>query len=159
MVAFLVLFPLGLAVCLLQDKPLKAARLVCLSFILLTAPTGWSVDKEIPQRDRGGEFATDTADQFPLSYIYGSVVEKDLIRDDKGKYATNIRFQPRYASELFTQNVLFCGNRAEAFNQMAGPVVVTYRRVAHKLVKDVPCFDLLSVDRVESQQQEAVTVR
>lgn len=51
----------------------------------------------------------------------------------KGKYATNITFQPRYAAESFTENVLFCGNWAEQFNGVEGPVVVTYRRIAHHM--------------------------
>ena len=59
-------------------------------------------------------------------------------------------FQPRYASQLFTKSVLFCGNRVDAF-QGADAIVVTYRRIPHRMVEGVPCFDLVSVDRVESR--------
>jgi hypothetical protein len=91
-------------------------------------------------------------DQNPYNYIYGSVVKGNLIRDDKGRYAINVTFQPRYASELFTENVLFCGNRADVFNGIEGPVVVTYKRVPHQLVQGVPCFDLVTVDQIDAKK-------
>jgi hypothetical protein len=87
-------------------------------------------------------------DQNPYAYLYGSVAKGDVIRDHKGQYATSVMFQPRYASQLFTKSVLFCGNRADAFHG-ADTIVVTYRRVPHRMVEGVPCFDLVSVDRVE----------
>jgi hypothetical protein len=87
-------------------------------------------------------------DQNPYAYLYGSVAKGDVIRDHKGRYATSVMFQPRYASQLFTKSVLFCGNRVEAFHG-ADTVVVTYRRIPHRMVEGVPCFDLVSVDRVE----------
>ena len=71
-----------------------------------------------------------------------------MIRDHKGQYATSVIFQPRYASQLFTKSVLFCGNRVDAFHG-ADTIVVTYRRVPHRMVEGVPCFDLVSVERVE----------
>ena len=91
--------------------------------------------------------------QNPYSYIYGSVVKGNVIRDDKGRYAFNITFQPRYASEIFTENVLFCGNRSDVFNGIEGPVVVTYKRVPHQLVQGVPCFDLVTVDQIEAKKE------
>ena len=87
-------------------------------------------------------------DQNPYTYLYGSVAKGNVIRDQKGHYATSVMFQPRYASELFTKSVLFCGNRVDAFRG-ADTIVVTYRRIPHRMVEGVPCFDLVSVDRVE----------
>jgi hypothetical protein len=87
-------------------------------------------------------------DQNPYAYLYGSVAKGDVIRDHKGQYATSVMFQPRYASQLFTKSVLFCGNRADAFPG-ADTIVVTYRRVPHRMVEGVPCFDLVSVERAE----------
>ena len=87
-------------------------------------------------------------DQNPYAYLYGSVAKGDVIRDQKGQYATSVMFQPRYASQLFTKSVLFCGNRVDAFHG-ADAIVVTYRRIPHRMVKGVPCFDLVSVDRVQ----------
>jgi hypothetical protein len=87
-------------------------------------------------------------DQNPYAYLYGSVAKGDVIRDHRGQYATSVMFQPRYASRLFTKSVLFCGNRVDAFHG-ADTIVVTYRRVPHRMVEGVPCFDLVSVDRVE----------
>lgn len=159
MFACLVSFPPTLTRWRLRRELPDFTRVVCLSLVVLMAPVGLSADKEVTHRDHGDEFATDTSGQFPLSYIYGSVVEKNLIHDGKGKYATNITFQPRYASELFTQSVLFCGNRADVFNEVEGPIVVTYGRIAHKMVQDVPCFDLLRVDRVESKSEAALSAR
>jgi hypothetical protein len=87
-------------------------------------------------------------DQNPYAYLYGSVAKGDVIRDQKGQYATSVIFQPRYASVMFTKIVLFCGNRVDAF-QAAATIVVTYRRIPHRMVEGVPCFDLVSVERVE----------
>lgn len=90
----------------------------------------------------------------PYSYLYGSVVSKGVIRGGKGQDATNVTFQPRYASDLATESVLFCGNRLDMFED-AGPIVVTYERVAHKAVENVACFDLVSVDHVNSPRPES----
>ncbi len=127
----------------------KRALCSCL-FVLLSGNV--LIARENTQRTHSDPVSK-TYDPTPPNYLYGSVVEKNLIRDEKGKYATNITFQPRYVSELFTESVLFCGNRSDAFDGLEGPVVVTYGRVAHTMVRDVPCFDLVSVDRVQSSQQ------
>lgn len=92
------------------------------------------------------------SEQNPYSYIYGSVAKGNLIQDGRGRFATNVTFQPRYASEVFSESVLFCGNRATAFNGLDGPVVVTYKRIPHQMLRGVPCFDLVSVDRVDADQ-------
>jgi hypothetical protein len=142
-----------------QSRLAMFARIFCLSVIILTLPIRIQAEKEGSHPDHSYDFVTQTAGDFPLSYVYGSIVEKSLIHDGRGKYATNITFQPRYASELFTKSVLFCGNHADAFDGIDGPVVVTFGRVAHKLVKDVPCFDLLNVDRVELKDPKTLSAR
>jgi len=119
--------------------------------IMLTGGLCANGDVVVARSHQGA--ASDSADdQNPYSYIYGSVTKRDMIRDDKGQDATNITFQPRYTSEVFTKSVLFCGDRTDAFNKVDGPIVVTYKRVPHRMVEGVPCFDLVSVDHVESRR-------
>ena len=110
---------------------------------------------DVAHHDRRNALPASDYKQNPYSYVYGSIVERDIIRGDKGQYGTNIAFQPRYASEVFIESVLFCGDRADMFRNVEGPVVVTYRRVAHKLVRNVPCFELVTVDRIESSQEQS----
>ena len=136
---------------LLQEKLPKFAPHFFLLLAIFVVPRELSAVKEVDHGGHPAGLAEDAYDQPPLSYIYGSVVEESLIRDGKGKYATNITFQPRYVSKLFTRSLLFCGNRTDVFEGVQGPVVVTYERIAHKLIREVPCFDLLNVDPVEPQ--------
>jgi hypothetical protein len=156
---FLGSFPRTLKTWLVPGDMPSNGCLVSLLLVVLTSPVSLPAEQNLAHSNPPYEFATNTSSEFPLSYIYGSVVENNVIRDRKGGYATNIQFQPRYASEVFTENVLFCGNRAAVFAVTNGPIVVTYGRIAHKLVNKVPCFDLLSVDHVESKDERTVTAK
>lgn len=126
-----------------------AAYFLCSAFVALTMVSPSPANDVLRQNHTPTSVAEDY-DPTPVNYIYGLVLEKNLIRDNKGKFATNITFKPRYVSDLLTESVLFCGNRAEEFDQADGPIVVSYSRVAHSMIKDVPCFNLVSIDRVES---------
>jgi hypothetical protein len=120
---------------------------VCFIVMLVVGSLGASGDVVARSR-RSVVLAGLDDDQNAYAYLYGSVAKGDVIRDHKGHYATSVMFQPRYASQLFTKSVLFCGNRVDAFHG-ADTIVVTYRRIPHRMVEGVPCFDLVSVDRVE----------
>ena len=102
---------------------------------------------------RLSEFQTPSFERNPYSYMYGMVSRGNVIRDDHGHYATNITFQPRYASGVFVETIFFCGNHSGVFNGVSGPIVVTYKREAHQMVRGVPCFDLVSVDRIQAADE------
>jgi hypothetical protein len=129
----------------LSASPLKFFSCACLIVLI---PAGIvSAGRNTARHDQTSDAVVEAP--APMNYLYGSVLQKNLIRDNKGKYGTNITFQPQYVSESMTESVLFCGDRADAFDSVDGPVVITYRRISHKMLRDVPCFDLVSVDRVE----------
>lgn len=90
----------------------------------------------------------------PNTYIMGAIAAADIIVEkDHGRtrFATNIRFTPAYTFLLYSETVLFCGNRAKDFNGQVGVIVVTYRKQAHEIVSGVACHDLEAVDKVASQ--------
>ncbi len=122
-------------------------------FLVLILPSNISAKRNLENPDAEKVISPKT-DENPYNYLYGSVAETNLIRDRKGQYATNISFQPRYASALFIQNLLFCGNKSETFRSFSGPLVVTYKRLPHQLIQGVPCFDLIRVDRVASSPEQ-----
>jgi len=123
----------------------------------LIFPSGTSAKRQLENSNPAT--ALPKSDENPYNYLYGSVAETNLIRDRKGQYATNISFQPRYASAMFLETVLFCGNESETFRSFAGPLVVTYKRLPHQLIQGVPCFDLVRVDRVESGSERTAESR
>jgi hypothetical protein len=118
--------------------------------VMLVVGSLWASGDVVARSRQNVVLAGADQEQNPYAYLYGSVAKGDVIRDHKGQYATSVMFQPRYASQLFTKSVLFCGNRVDAF-EGADAIVVTYRRIPHRMVEGVPCFDLVSVDRVESR--------
>jgi hypothetical protein len=124
---------------------------LCFVVMLVVGSLGASGD--VVARSRPSVALTGADDgQNPYAYLYGSVAKGDVIRDPKGQYATSVMFRPRYASQLFTKSVLFCGNRVDLFHG-ADAIVVTYRRIPHRMIEGVPCFDLVSVDRVQPPPQ------
>lgn len=68
--------------------------------------------------------------------------------------ATSISFQPYNTMELYTEQVLFCGDVTKKFEGKTGPMVVTYDRVAHKMFRGVACHALVSVFEVHDDQIE-----
>ena len=86
----------------------------------------------------------------PNAYLYGNIVDGTIL-GDKDLY-TNVRFQPSHVFLLYTETVLFCGDKSEKFNGMVGPIVVTYEKVAHTMYQGVACHTLVSVDHVIAKE-------
>lgn len=90
----------------------------------------------------------------PNIYMYASVAchgEMDCgVFERGGKVATAVNFSPAHTSLQFTEEVLFCGDVADSFQQR-GPLVITYRRAASAIVAGVACHMLVSVDRVAAK--------
>ncbi len=80
----------------------------------------------------------------PYSYLFALPIE--------GKYVDgnlNVRFQPYATPDLFDESVLFCGDVSEKFDGKKGPLVLTYRTQAGRMVQGVGCHELLSVFEVK----------
>lgn len=115
-----------------------------LTILLLAVPGHCSV----PQRSNNlGAVISDTN---PNTYLYASIIDGAVIGNEKKEF-TVIRFQPAHTFELYDESVLFCGNRAEDFRSMMGPIVVTYTTVAHTAYQGVGCHDLIDVEKVASK--------
>jgi hypothetical protein len=91
----------------------------------------------------------------PYIYNFGAIVDGAIIVDPKSnKRGTNIRFQPFATFELYTENILFCGNRADDFRTATGPIVLTYKRVAHEMIDGVACHELEAITKVAIPKDE-----
>ena len=80
----------------------------------------------------------------PYTYLFGLPIE--------GKYVDgnlNLRVQPYATAELFDESVLFCGDVAVAFEGRKGPLVITYRTQAGRMVQGIGCHELVSVFEVK----------
>lgn len=88
----------------------------------------------------------------PNIYMFGSVAGGSVIQG--GSHGgTNVRFQPAHSFALYTEDILFCGQRGVEFNAAAGgPVVVTYKRQAHEMIDGIGCHELVSIDKVEKKE-------
>jgi len=83
----------------------------------------------------------------PFTYLYGKALDGTVIVDREKVGGVSIKFQPSYTYTLFTETVLFCGDVADDF-EGASLVIVTYERQSHRLVKGVPCHELVRVDKL-----------
>jgi len=106
-------------------------------------------------RSQGNSLGVDIPYENPFIYIFGGIVDGAVVEDaNTHKEATTIRFQPFGTFELYTESLMFCGNRADAFHGMGGPIVITYRRVAHEMVGGQACHELNSVNHVAADKDQ-----
>jgi hypothetical protein len=86
--------------------------------------------------------------QNPYTYLFALPVSGVLLAD--GNF-TNMRFQPYAAAAMFDESILFCGDVSEFFNgKVNGPVVLTYRTQASRMLEGIGCHDLVSVFQVQT---------
>jgi hypothetical protein len=91
----------------------------------------------------------------PFIYNFGNIQAGAVVRDPvTDKMATNIQFQPYGTFELYSEQLFFCGNRAEDFRGAVGPIVLTYKRVAHTMVGGVACHELEAVTKVAADKDD-----
>lgn len=85
----------------------------------------------------------------PNTYLFGVIVNlsenPNRVITDRRRFATILTFQPYNTFNLFTESVMFCGNLAPAFAPVRGPIVVTYKTVAHQMVNGVACHEFVDV--------------
>lgn len=78
----------------------------------------------------------------------GSQDNCSILKDEKGRKYTNLKFQPYNTMSLFEEPVLFCGDVSDQFAGKRGAMVVTYRRQATLNYRGIGCHDLDSVFEV-----------
>jgi hypothetical protein len=89
----------------------------------------------------------------PNVAIVASVVSGEIHTEENGQANTNLRIHPRFMYGLFDESILFCGNEVGRVTNPDGRILqgfyaFTYRRTALRLVDGVPCFRLVSVDKL-----------
>ena len=96
----------------------------------------------------------------PNTYLFGVIVNQPenpnrVIMDGRRRLATILTFQPYNTFNLFTEAVTFCGNLTSAFAPVRGPIVVTYKTVAHEMVNGVACHEFVDVFKVVPPPDES----
>ena len=94
----------------------------------------------------------------PFTYLFGAIINMPenpnrVFRGKNGKLATLLTVQPAHVFELYTEELLLCGNRAEDFKDAIGPIVITYKTQAHEMVDGVSCHELQSVYQVKAKEE------
>lgn len=118
-----------------------ASLLIVLNFVFVVAATAEPSAKQNRPNSLGVEQVYDN----PNIYLFGIIVDGALI---DGHSYTNLRFQPYNTMSLYNETVLFCGDLSEDINNKKGPLIVTYKRVAHRMFKGVPCHEFVSAFEV-----------
>ena len=121
------------------------ALLTLCVFLALAAVAHCETTK--PRHDNA--FGAIIAYENPYIYNFGAIIDGALI--DHGR-ATSIRFQPYGTFELYNENILFCGNQARPLRTATGPIVLTYKRVAHETVDGIGCHELESIDHIQDRE-------
>ena len=88
-----------------------------------------------------------TYNDNPNRYIEGAVIAESIHEDNKRVFTT-LRVQPTHTYGLFTEELTFCGDQAEMFNGVRGPVVITFSKTMHHTW----CYDLYSVHQVAEKK-------
>jgi hypothetical protein len=86
----------------------------------------------------------------PYTYMFGSFAGGNYVHT-KSRVGTLIVFQPAHTFELFTQEVLFCGDQGDEFRDLTGPIIVTYKTRAHEAVSGIGCHELVSIHHVQAE--------
>jgi hypothetical protein len=82
----------------------------------------------------------------PYTYRAGAVVTGFDIDEGKGLV---IRIQPIGTYNLFSEDILFCGNPIDKLEGLHNPILLTYATLAHRTVRGVGCHELLRADEVK----------
>jgi len=116
---------------------------ICLLFLLLFVAAVFA-DTSNKQTNAFGAIVYQ---DNPYNYEYGKAVAASYVQDE-GHVGLNVRFQPSRTYTLFTETILFCGDVWEQFEN-SSLVIVTYERESHRLIKGIPCRELIAVDRLK----------
>jgi len=138
---------------------LAALMLGALWLVVLTLSEGQAHGASIGGTKHDNSLGVVVEYSNPYSYLFGNIVSvpqnpNRVERDSKGRVATILTVQPAFTFELYTEEVVFCGNRASDFREMVGPIVIVYKRVAHEQVSGVACHELEGVFHVTAEEAQ-----
>ena len=85
----------------------------------------------------------------PFVYLMGLPVRGTLLYD-KGtdKWATSVTLSPSWATMLFEQTVLLCGDQTDSLGGLRGVLVITYRARAAVMFQGIACHSFISASEV-----------
>ena len=97
----------------------------------------------------------------PNVYLFGIIAcgsndNCSILRDDKDRKYTNLKFQPFATMAMYEEAVLFCGDVSEEFNNKRGALVITYRRQATLNYRGIGCHDLEGVFEVPAPKESGI---
>jgi hypothetical protein len=75
----------------------------------------------------------------------GVIVDGSVVKSRKGRVAVNLHVQPYGTFELYTEQVLLCGEPTDALRHASGPIVLVYKRVATEMIDGVACHEFKDV--------------
>jgi hypothetical protein len=102
-----------------------------------------------PTNNRPNSIGVEQFYMNPNTYLFAVPIAGTVMEG-----ATTIRFQPYETMSLYEESVLFCGDVHEQFDGKSGPMVITYRRVSHRLYRGIACHEIVSVFEVHDDQVE-----
>ena len=88
----------------------------------------------------------------PMTYKAGAVVAVAYVGEGKGIV---VRVQPIGTYSLYTEDLLLCNAQGtvEMFLNKTNPMVLTYRTKASRLIEEIGCHELISVDSLKPKER------
>ena len=103
-----------------------------------------------PRVNRPNSLGVSEIYQNNNAYLLAQPIDGQIMEYEEDR-ATSVRFSPYNTPALYDESILFCGLVADFFQGKAGPLVVTYDRIAHRRFNGVSCHDIVSVFEVHDQ--------
>jgi hypothetical protein len=128
-------------------KQLKLSLTVAV--VVLACAVSFAKATSAPRHDNS--LGVDIPYENPFMYNFVVITDGSII-EANGRYATNLRVQPYGTFELYTEQVMLCGQPTNELQHANGPVVLTYKRVAHEMVGGVACHEFEAVHHVVGDQ-------
>ena len=95
------------------------------------------------------------SDVNPVITLVGKEISAQYVTAEDGRIGTEFRIHPKATYALFDASITFCGDERDKMTNdgslLKGWYAFTYKRQAARLIQGVPCYSLVSVDRLEKQ--------
>lgn len=85
----------------------------------------------------------------PYNYVAGTIVEGEVLEDGK---ATVLRIQPAYTYELYDESLFLCGDQSDKLDGKNPLMILTYEKLAHRIVDGVACHNLVGVNEIKTDK-------
>lgn len=131
---------------------MKASEIACIVWALITAVAFLCIGAycTTTKKTHGDSIGVLMTQDNPMSYKAGSVIAVAYVAKDKGLV---VRMQPIGTYGLFTEDILFCYVPVEKFLNKTNPMVLTYRTKADRMVENIGCHELISVDSLKPKEK------